>query len=107
MIEFIIGLFYVIIIANGVVHCIDAFSEEYGQIKEAFVEEAEILAAAKEPENIVLKPDTSAEVMNDAVGGLVSVGYGRRESRRAVAEVVENKPYTDPMEIIQDILSKQ
>ena len=90
-------------------HCINAFSEEFGRMREAFVEEAEFLEEAKleEIENIVPKPETSMDVMNDAVGGLVNAGFGRNESRQAVARVTKDKEYTDPMEIIQAVFARE
>ena len=64
MIEFIIGLFYVIIIANGVLYCITSFNQEYGYMQEVFNEEAEALAAEK-AQNIAPQPMTNIDVMND------------------------------------------
>ena len=104
MIEFIIGLFYVIIIANGVLYCITSFNQEYGYMQEVFNEEAEALAAEK-AQNIAPQPMTNIDVMNDAVGCLVNLGHKKRESREAVAQVAIAKEYTDPAILIQDVLA--
>jgi len=92
-------------------YCMNSFKEEYGHMQTVFTEESEILAAEKaqntveEAQNIVPQPMTNIDVMNDAVGGLVSLGYKKRESREAIAQVATDKEYTDPAILIRDVLS--
>ena len=104
MVEVLIGLFYVIIIANGILYCITSFKEEHSHMQMVFTEEAEALAAEK-AQNIAPQPMTNIDVMNDAVGCLVNLGHKKRESREAVAQVAVDKEYTDPAILIQDVLA--
>ena len=44
--------------------------------------------------------------MNDAVSGLVNMGFKKTEARVAVANRVQNKVYTNPLELIKDSIAK-
>tara|TARA_R100000808_G_scaffold4305_2_gene14334 strand:- start:1298 stop:1621 length:324 start_codon:yes stop_codon:yes gene_type:complete len=99
---FIISAFYIIIFSNLVLYCIKTIDCSEWTIVQPF-------ANTEEAVDIIegdVKEVTSPDVMNDAVSGLVNMGFKKTEARVAVAGKVQNKVYTDPLELIKDAFAR-
>ena len=53
------------------------------------------------------KHNTSPEVTREAIQGLTSLGFRKKEAATSVKEVTKNKSYTDAGAIIQDLFDKK
>ena len=93
---FIISAFYIIIFANLILYCIKTIDCDEWAILQPFgnAEEGDV------------KEVTSPDIMNDAVSGLVNMGFKKTEARVAVASKTQDKVYTDPLELIKDAVSR-
>ena len=98
----IISLFYIIIITNGVIVCINSIDcSEWTIPPFENTEASEAAVIEGDVEEI-----TSPDIMNDAVSGLVNMGYKKTQARKSVINTVGDKLYTDPLQIIKEVLKK-
>ena len=99
---FVISAFYIIIFSNLVLYCIKAIDCDEWAISQPFSEVENVSDIVEGDVKEVPSPD----IMNDAVSGLVNMGFKKTEARVAVANRVQNKVYTNPLELIKDSIAK-